>query len=59
MPLLDRNGVAINVGDTVRLMGVVTALNPASTHYREVTMTVSFWYLCFNTSFTASSAAKT
>ena len=41
MALLDANGVAINVGDTVMITGTVTAVNPGSTHYREVTLQIS------------------
>ena len=36
MALLDANGFAINVGDTVKLAGTVLALDPASTHYGEI-----------------------
>ena len=36
MALLDANGVAINVGDTVKLTGTVLSLNPAATHFGEV-----------------------
>jgi hypothetical protein len=38
--MVDANGVAIAVGETVMITGVVIALNPASTHYREVTIRV-------------------
>jgi len=41
MALLDANGVAINVGDTVKLTGVVLSLDPASTHFGEVKIQLS------------------
>lgn len=36
-PVRDINGVAITVGSTVKLVGLVTAINPTSTHFMEVT----------------------
>ena len=35
MALLDANGVAILVGDTVKLTGTVLSLDPAATHFGE------------------------
>jgi hypothetical protein len=40
--VVDHNSVAINVGDTVKLQGVVLAVNPASTHFKEVQIQVSY-----------------
>ena len=39
--IVDANGVAVNVGDTVYIAGTVTALDNASRHYREVTFTLN------------------
>ena len=39
--LVDANGVAINVGDTVYIAGTVIATNPANQHFREVSMTLN------------------
>ncbi len=36
--MVDANGVAIALNDTVKLEGTVVALDPANTHYREVTI---------------------
>jgi hypothetical protein len=45
MPLvipLDANGVIINVGDTVKLQGVVRQIDTADTHFGEIYIKVSF-----------------
>jgi hypothetical protein len=36
--VVDFNGVAIAVGDTVKLTGTVLKVDPTSTHYKEVTI---------------------
>lgn len=39
---LDHNGVLINVGDTVKLQGVVTQIDIADPHFGEIYIKVSF-----------------
>lgn len=39
---LDHNGVVINVGDTVKLQGVVTKIDTGDTHYGEIYIQISF-----------------
>lgn len=39
--MVDANGAAITVGATVKLVGVVTELNPFSTKFRDVTISLS------------------
>jgi len=39
--MLDANGVAITVGATVKLVGVVTSLNPFDNRFRDVQITLS------------------
>lgn len=39
--MLDANGVAITVGATVKLVGVVTSLNPFDNRFHDVTISLS------------------
>jgi len=39
--MVDANGVAITLGATVKLVGVVTALSPFDNRYHDVTLTLS------------------
>lgn len=39
---LDHNGVTINVGDTVKLQGVVTQIDTGDGHFGEIYIKVSF-----------------
>lgn len=39
--MVDANGAAITVGATVKLVGVVTALDPFSNNFHDVTITLS------------------
>ena len=39
---VDHNGTAITVGATVKLIGVVTAVNPLSSHYRDITVQLAY-----------------
>jgi len=39
-PLLDANGVAITVGATVKLVGVVTSVNALDNRYNSVAITL-------------------
>ena len=37
----DKNGTAFGVGNTVKLLGTVSAINANSSHFDEVTITVN------------------
>ena len=39
---VDHNGVTINVGDTVKLQGVVTSIDTGDTHFGEIYIKVSY-----------------
>lgn len=39
---VDHNGVTINVGDTVKLQGIVTKIDTGDTHYGEIYIQVSY-----------------
>lgn len=39
---VDHNGVAIAVGDTVKLQGTVIAIDTASTHFGEIKVQLSY-----------------
>jgi hypothetical protein len=41
LTMLDSAGAAMSVGDTVKLVGVVAALNPADNRFNEVTVTLT------------------